>query len=78
MARVLGLAFLGLVVFVVSAVATHVALLLFAGTVLSGSCGPNCYTDVYLGPEFYLVTLGVAGCVAALVVRRVARRGRRP
>lgn len=78
MTRFIGLAFLGMAVFAVSAVATHVALLFFAGTVLSGSCGPNCYTDVYLGPEFHLVTLGVAGCVATLVVRRVARRGRRP
>ena len=74
MTRILGLALLALIVFVVSAVVMYIALLLLSAVVHSDSCGPNCYTDVYLGVGFYLVGLVVCVAVTVVVVRGAARR----
>ena len=76
MTRVLGLALLAVGVFVVSALVMYVALLLISAVVLSGSCGPNCYTDVYLDAGFYLAGLVVCVAVTVVVVRVVGRRTR--
>lgn len=72
--RALGLASLGLVVFVAAVVVLWVASLFAASAFLGGSCGEGCYTDVYLG-------LGVVGAIPVVavaitwaVVRIVARR----
>jgi hypothetical protein len=74
MTRVLGLTALALIVFAVSSVLMYVALWLLAAVVLSGSCGPNCHTDVYLGLGFYLVGLLACAAVTVVVVRVVAAR----
>ena len=60
-------------VFVVSVVVMYVALLLLSGVVLSGSCGPNCYTDVYLDAGYCLVGLAVCVAVTIVVVGVVAQ-----
>jgi hypothetical protein len=41
-----------------------------------GSCGPNCYTDVYIGPGLAIAILVVAMALATLTVALVARRRR--
>ena len=69
--RLLGLAALAVAVFVVAAAATWFALLVLAAG-LGGSCGENCYTDVYIGPVLLVPAIALA--VTALVVRRAARR----
>jgi hypothetical protein len=72
--RVVRLASLGLVVFVVSVVIIHIALLLLAAVALSSSCGENCYTDIYLGGGFVVANLVVSLAIAATVVRYRARK----
>ena len=69
--RLLGLAGLALAVFALAAIAAWIALLVLAAS-LGGSCGENCYTDVYIGPVFLVPLIALA--VTVLVVRRVARR----
>jgi len=68
------LAVLALIVFVASAVVMYIALLLISTLVLSGSCGANCYEDVYLDVGFYIVGLVVCLAVTVVVVHVVARR----
>lgn len=77
--RVVGLAVLAMVVFVVSVVALSTALVVVAGTVLSEDCGrgENCYTDVYLGPGVLVLTVALSVALTTLVVRFAARRTRR-
>jgi ABC-type sugar transport system permease subunit len=66
------LAALALVIFVVSVVVLHIVSLFVVAAVLEGSCGDNCYTTVYLGPGFVIVTLVAAIAIAAGAVRYAA------
>jgi hypothetical protein len=68
------LALLWLGVFVGSALAISLALLSTAG---GGSCGPNCYTDVYIGPGAAVAIVSIAIVLATLTVLLVTRRRRR-
>jgi membrane protein DedA with SNARE-associated domain len=74
--RALGLAGLGLVIFVAAAVVLWVASWLVASAFLGGSCGEGCDTDVYLGLDVVGAILVVAVVITWLVVRLVARRTR--
>jgi hypothetical protein len=65
---------LWLVVFVGSALAISLALLSTTG---GGSCGPHCYTDVYIGPGAAVAIVFVAIVLATLTVLLVTRRRRR-
>ena len=77
--RVVGLAVLAIVVFVVSVVALSVALVVVAGTAFSEDCaqGENCYTDVYVGPGVLVLTVAVSVALTTPAVRFAARRTRR-
>jgi hypothetical protein len=61
-------------VFVGSALAISLVLL---STASAGSCGPNCYTDVYIGPGAAVAIVLVAIVLATLSVLLVTRRRRR-
>ena len=76
MTRHLALAALALVVFVASAVMLHIAFRVIAAAAVRDSCGGNCYTDVYLGPDVFIVTLVLAIAIATGVVRYAAGKTR--
>jgi hypothetical protein len=66
------LAGLALVVFVVSVVVLHIAMLVVVVAALEGSCGESCHTDLYLGLGFVIVIVVAAIAIAAGAVRYAA------